>query len=155
MSCWWKIHYVWSKRWCSVRWGHEEQIVNKPFFLGAHISHPGKDFGKHLSGNICHVLFLIFVWYSLISHPTCTSIGKMSNVLASYISCKHFLWNEDAFIVNYEYIDIWLNIWEKGANIQVMGKGVYIFKWCKYTPKVAFECYTFSEIWDLVLSKTM
>ncbi len=36
-----------------------------------------------------------------------------------------------------------------------MGKGVYIVNWCKETPKVALDCYTFSERKEFVLSKNI
>ena len=46
--------------------------------------------------------------------------------------------------------------WIYGKRVLTyMGKGVYIFNWCKYAPKVAFGCYTFSERWDSVLSENI
>ena len=51
---------------------------------------------------------------------------------------------------------VWTYDWLFGKRVLTyMGKGSDIFNWCKYTPKVAFECYTFFERWGLDLSKNI
>ena len=50
------------------------------------------------------------------------------------------------------FVLVWITIydWIFGKRVLMhMGKGVYIFNWCKYTLKVALKWYTFSERWDL------